>query len=50
MWVRGEAEKDAEGNIIALWGAAQEALQPQGFQGQSLDGCEEIPQHPSCKG
>ncbi|MDP3304919.1 MAG: PAS domain S-box protein [Erysipelotrichaceae bacterium] len=24
MWVRGEAEKDSEGNIIALWGAAQD--------------------------
>ncbi|MFO7615377.1 MAG: PAS domain S-box protein [Bacteroidales bacterium] len=24
MWVRGEAETDSEGNIIALWGAAQD--------------------------
>jgi diguanylate cyclase (GGDEF)-like protein/PAS domain S-box-containing protein len=24
MWVRGEAETDAEGNIIAIWGAAQD--------------------------
>ncbi len=24
MWVRGEAEKDSEGNIISLWGAAQD--------------------------
>ncbi|MHC1786941.1 MAG: PAS domain S-box protein [Christensenellales bacterium] len=24
MWVRGEAEKDAQGNIITLWGAAQD--------------------------
>jgi diguanylate cyclase len=27
MWVRGEAEKDAEGNIIAIWGAAQDITQ-----------------------
>ena len=24
MWVRGEAEKDSEGKIISLWGAAQD--------------------------
>ena len=24
MWVRGEAEKDSEGNIVTLWGAAQD--------------------------
>jgi diguanylate cyclase (GGDEF)-like protein/PAS domain S-box-containing protein len=24
MWVRGEADQDARGNIIALWGAAQD--------------------------
>ncbi|MBV1758789.1 MAG: PocR ligand-binding domain-containing protein [Dethiosulfatibacter sp.] len=24
MWVRGEAERDSEGNIISLWGAAQD--------------------------
>jgi diguanylate cyclase (GGDEF)-like protein/PAS domain S-box-containing protein/putative nucleotidyltransferase with HDIG domain len=24
MWVRGEAEKDSKGNIISLWGAAQD--------------------------
>lgn len=24
MWVRGEAETDSEGNIISLWGAAQD--------------------------
>lgn len=24
MWVRGEAEKDSEGNITSLWGAAQD--------------------------
>ena len=24
MWVRGEAERDAEGQIIAIWGAAQD--------------------------
>ena len=24
MWVRGEAEKDSQGNIITLWGAAQD--------------------------
>ena len=24
MWVRGEAEKDTQGNIIALWGAARD--------------------------
>ncbi len=24
MWVRGEAEKDIEGNIVAIWGAAQD--------------------------
>lgn len=24
MWVRGEAEKDSDGNIISLWGAAQD--------------------------
>lgn len=27
MWVRGEAEKDFEGNIISLWGAAQDITQ-----------------------
>jgi PAS domain S-box-containing protein len=24
MWVRGEAEKDSDGNIVSLWGAAQD--------------------------
>jgi len=24
MWVRGEAERDTDGNIVALWGAAQD--------------------------
>ena len=24
IWARGEAEKDSEGNIISLWGAAQD--------------------------
>jgi diguanylate cyclase len=24
MWVRGEAETDSEGNIVAIWGAAQD--------------------------
>lgn len=27
MWVRGEAEKDAKGSIISLWGAAQDITQ-----------------------
>jgi diguanylate cyclase len=27
MWVRGEAETDSEGNIISLWGAAQDITQ-----------------------
>jgi len=27
MWVRGEVERDSEGNIISLWGAAQDITQ-----------------------
>lgn len=27
MWVRGEAEKDSQGKIISLWGAAQDITQ-----------------------
>lgn len=27
MWVRGEATKDTEGNIVSLWGAAQDITQ-----------------------
>lgn len=32
MWVRGEAEKDMEGNIIAIWGAAQDITEYKNYE------------------
>jgi PAS domain S-box-containing protein len=36
MWVRGEAEKDVEGNIVSLWGAAQDITEFKNIKSEVL--------------
>jgi diguanylate cyclase (GGDEF)-like protein/PAS domain S-box-containing protein len=36
MWVRGEAEKDSQGNIVSLWGAAQDITERKKNENQIL--------------
>ena len=37
MWVRGEAEKDSEGNIISLWGAAWDITEQKKLEEEKIN-------------